>query len=140
MSISIKLYKLIDILNIKWFDENGGRIIREKGSYKDVDYYPQYYYDALHNIPIYISYKPIQYINFRKISPRTLLYKNNIGMILIKYKFVDNQTIFNHWCYEWALYDWLDKNIMFENFDDWKKANPDWEKGSPTFGWIKCTS
>ena len=137
MSESVRLYKLIDILNIKWFNENGGRIKREDGSYKDVDYYPQYYYDALHNIPIYISCKPIQYINFRKISPRTLLYKDNIGMILIKYKFVDNQTIFNHWCYEWSLYDWLNKNIMFDNFNDWKRANPDWENNSPTFGWVK---
>ena len=137
MSESVKLYKLSDILNVKWFNEYGGRIKREDGSYKDVDYYPQYYYDALNNIPIYISDKPIQYINFRKISPRTLFYKDKVGMILVKYKFVDNQTIFNHWCYEWSLYDWLDRNITFGNLDGWMKTFPDWEKDKRTFGWVK---
>ena len=124
-------------LNVKWFNEYGGRIKREDGSYKDVDYYPQYYYDALNNIPIYISDKPIQYINFRKISPRTLLYKDNVGMILVKYKYIDNQIIFKHWCYEWSLYDWLDRNIMFGSSDGWFKTFPDWEKDKRTFGWVK---
>lgn len=111
MSESIRIKYLSDISNVQWYFEDGGRIRNKNGSFRGVDYYPEYYYDACSNLPVSILNKPIQYICFKKISPRTLTHKDKIGMILIKYKFINYQTIFKHWCDECLLNDWLEENI-----------------------------
>ena len=85
MSESIKIKYLSDIRNVQWYFEDGGRIKTRNGSFRGVDYYPEYYYDACSNSPVSIFNKPIQYICFKKISPRTLTHKDKVGMILIKY-------------------------------------------------------
>lgn len=114
MSESIKIKYLSDIRNVQWYFEDGGRIKTRNGSFRGVDYYPEYYYDACSNSPVSIFNKPIQYICFKKISPRTLTHKDKVGMILIKYKFINNQTVFKHWCDEWSLDDWLEENVTLE--------------------------
>lgn len=111
MSESIKIKHLSDIRSVQWYFEDGGRIRTTNGSFRGVDYYPEYYYDACSNLPVSILNKPIQYICFKKISPRTLTHKDKIGLIWIKYKFTNSQTIFKHWCDEWSLDDWLEENI-----------------------------
>ena len=111
MSESIKLKKLSDIRNDQWYIENGGRIKRKDGTYKGVDYYPEYFYDARDNNSVYLRWQPLLYISFKMISPRTITYRDKIGMILIKYKFANYQIISKHWCNEWELDDWLERWI-----------------------------
>ena len=113
MSESIQLNHLSDIKNVQWYFEDGGRIRRKDGTYKGVDYYPVYLYDARVNPTISIANKPLQWIHFRMISPRTRAHKDKIGMIQISYKFESFQSyaVFTNWCYEWELYDWLEQHI-----------------------------
>ncbi len=113
MSESIKLKHLSDIRNVQWYFENGGRIKRKDGTYKGVDYYPEYYYNAKENNPVSIKHKVIKWINFRMISPRTTTHYDKIGLIKVTYKFdhFQNDSFFTDWIDEWSVDDWLKQNV-----------------------------
>lgn len=113
MSESIKLKHLSDIRNVQWYFENGGRIKRKNGTYKAIDYYPEYYYNAKEYNPVSINNKPIKWINFRMISPRTKTHFDKIGLIKVVYKFetFQNNMVFTDWIDEWSVNDWLKQNV-----------------------------
>lgn len=111
MSETIYLKKLWDITNIDWFISQGGQIRRKDGTYKFTDYYLSYLYDSMNNEPISISYKALQWIRFRMISPRTRNNEDKIGQISITYKFIGNNQTFQNWCNKEDVGNWLIKHI-----------------------------
>ncbi len=111
MSETIYLKKLWDITNVDWFIPQGGQIKRKDGSYNFTDYYLSYLYDPANNEPVSISYKMLQWIKFRMISPRTRNNGNRIGQISIAYKFMGHDQTIQCWCYKEDLKNWLVEHI-----------------------------